>query len=76
MKPLNAGILAIQPSATLAIAGLAKQMAGQGHTVYNFSAGEPDFDTPAFIKDACVDALRKGQTKYTPVAGVPAGLTR
>jgi aspartate aminotransferase len=72
MKPLNARILAIQPSATLAIAALAKQMAAQGHAVCNFSAGEPDFDTPAFIKDACIEALRKGQTKYTPVAGVPA----
>jgi aspartate aminotransferase len=72
MRPLNASVLAIQPSATLAIASLAKQMAGQGHAVCNFSAGEPDFDTPDFIKDACIDALRKGQTKYTPVAGVPA----
>jgi aspartate aminotransferase len=72
MKPLNAGILAIQPSATLAIASLAKQMAAQGRDVCNFSAGEPDADTPAFIKDACIEALRKGQTKYTPVAGVPA----
>lgn len=71
MKPFNASVLAIQPSATLAIASLAKQMAGQGHAVCNFSAGEPDFDTPDFIKDACIEALRKGQTKYTPVAGVP-----
>lgn len=72
MKPLNSNILAIQPSATLAIASLAKQMAAQGRTVYNFSAGEPDFATPEFITDSCVDALRKGQTKYTPVAGIPA----
>ena len=71
MKPLNAAILAIQPSATLAIASLAKQLAQQGHAVCNFSAGEPDFDTPDFIKDACVQALRQGQTKYTPVAGLP-----
>jgi aspartate aminotransferase len=72
MKRLNASILAIQPSATLAIASLAKQMVQQGRPVCNFSAGEPDFDTPPFIKDACVEALRKGQTKYTPVAGIPA----
>jgi len=69
---LNASIRAIQPSATLAIASLAKQMTLQGHPVCNFSAGEPDFDTPDFIKDACVDALRQGQTKYTPVNGIPA----
>ena len=71
MKNLNAAILAIQPSATLAISSLAKQMAQQGHQVSNFSAGEPDFDTPEFIKDACSEALRKGQTKYTPVNGIP-----
>jgi len=68
---LNATILAIQPSATLAIASLAKQMTQQGHHVCNFAAGEPDFDTPDFIKDACSEALRQGQTKYTPVNGIP-----
>lgn len=71
MKNLNAAILAIQPSATLAIASLAKQMAQQGHAVCNFSAGEPDFDTPSEIKESCIEALRKGQTKYTPVSGLP-----
>lgn len=71
MKKLNASILAIQPSATLAIASLAKQLAAQGEKICNFTVGEPDFDTPAFIKDACVDALRKGQTKYTPINGIP-----
>ena len=68
---LNHTILAIQPSATLAIASLSKQMKQQGHQVCEFSVGEPDFDTPDFIKDACVEALRKGQTKYTPVNGIP-----
>ena len=71
MKKLNAAILAIQPSATLAIASLAKQLAAQGEKVCNFTVGEPDFDTPELIKDACVDALRKGQTKYTPINGIP-----
>jgi len=71
VKSLNASILAIQPSATLAIAALAKQLAQQGHKVCNFSAGEPDFDTPDLIKEAAVDALRQGQTKYTPVNGIP-----
>lgn len=70
MKPLNAAILAIQPSATLSIAALAKQLKAQGRPVCDFSAGEPDFDTPSFIKDAAADALRAGKTKYTPVAGI------
>ena len=68
---LNTAILGIQPSATLAIASLAKQMTQQGLQVSNFSAGEPDFDTPDFIKESCCEALRKGQTKYTPVNGIP-----
>lgn len=71
MKPLNASILAIQPSATLAIASLAKQLAAQGEKICNFTVGEPDFDTPEFIKDACVEALRRGETKYTPINGIP-----
>jgi aspartate aminotransferase len=49
MKPLNAAILAIQPSATLAIASLARQLASQGHDICNFTIGEPDFDTPDLI---------------------------
>jgi len=71
MKKLNDGILAIKPSQTLAISSLAKQMDEQGHKVCNFSAGEPDFDTPELIKQAAVEALKQGKTKYTPVAGVP-----
>ncbi len=75
MKPLNRSILAIEPSATLAIASRAKAMVKEGIDVCSFAAGEPDFDTPDLIKDAAIDALRKGQTKYTPVAGLP-DLTR
>ena len=71
MKKLNDAILAIKPSQTLAISSLAKQMAEQGCHVCNFSAGEPDFDTPDLIKEAAITALRQGKTKYTPVAGVP-----
>ena len=71
MKKLNDGISAIKPSQTLAIASLAKQMVDQGHKVCNFAAGEPDFDTPEIIKQAAIDALKQGKTKYTPVAGVP-----
>ncbi|HUW64656.1 MAG TPA: pyridoxal phosphate-dependent aminotransferase [Spirochaetia bacterium] len=59
----------ISPSATMAIDARAKAMAAAGVNVVNFGAGEPDFDTPEHIKAAAVEALRRGQTKYTPVAG-------
>ena len=49
----------------------AKEMKAQGLDVLGFAAGEPDFDTPDFIKEAAIDALKKGQTKYTPAAGTP-----
>ncbi len=62
---------AVAPSATLAVTNRAKDMKAQGLDVLGFAAGEPDFDTPDFIKEACIDALKKGQTKYTPAAGTP-----
>ena len=62
----------IQPSLTLAITSRAKQLRAEGHSVCNFSAGEPDFDTPESAKAACVEALMAGRTKYTPAAGAPA----
>lgn len=60
----------ISPSPTLAIDSKAKQMIAEGIKVINFGAGEPDFDTPEHIKKAAVEALEKGMTKYTPVAGI------
>ncbi len=66
---LSARVLAVKPSVTLEIAAKAKAMKAQGIDVISLSAGEPDFDTPEFIKDAAIEALRKGQTKYTPVPG-------
>ncbi len=62
----------IKPSATLAVTAKAKQMAADGLDVVGFGAGEPDFDTPAFIVDALRSALDNGKTRYTPTAGVPA----
>jgi len=59
----------ISPSATLAIDARAKSLAAAGVRVLNFGVGEPDFDTPEHIKEAAVEALRRGETKYTPVAG-------
>ncbi len=61
----------IVPSATLAISTRAKEMMREGRKVINLSVGEPDFDTPSFIKEAAIQALREGFTKYTPVAGIP-----
>ena len=60
----------IKPSVTLAIAAKAGNLRSQGVDVVNFSAGEPDFDTPEHIKAAAIEALRKGMTKYTDVRGI------
>jgi aspartate aminotransferase len=60
----------IKPSVTLAIAAKANKLRAEGIDVVNFSAGEPDFDTPEHIKAAAVEALRKGMTKYTDVKGI------
>ncbi len=59
----------ISPSATLAIAARAKAMKVEGIDVIGFSAGEPDFDTPSYIKKAAKKALDEGFTKYTPASG-------
>jgi len=64
-------IKAIKPSPTLALNARAKALAAQGVDVAGFVAGEPDFDTPEFIKQAAIDALKAGFTKYTPTAGIP-----
>ena len=64
-------VAAISASATLTISSKAKALKAAGEDVVAFAAGEPDFDTPDFIKDAAVAALREGKTKYAPVAGTP-----
>src|SRR6266436_1381908 len=61
----------LAPSLTLAIDSKAKQMKADGQDVVGFGAGEPDFDTPQHIKDACAKALAEGFTKYTPASGIP-----
>jgi aspartate aminotransferase len=62
----------VSESATLAVAERAAKLRAQGVDIISFAAGEPDFDTPEFIKKAAVDALAKGLTKYTPSSGIPA----
>jgi len=64
-------ILEIKPSPTLAITALANSMKIQGINILDFSSGEPDFDTPQFIKDAAINAINEGKTKYTLVGGIP-----
>ncbi len=59
----------MQAPATLAMAQQARDVAAQGHDVINLSIGEPDFDTPQHIKDACIAAIQAGHTSYTPVPG-------
>ncbi|MBW2308940.1 MAG: aminotransferase class I/II-fold pyridoxal phosphate-dependent enzyme [Deltaproteobacteria bacterium] len=61
----------IQPSITLSISAKAKEMRAAGIPVLNFSAGEPDFDTPEAVKRAGVRAIEEGFTKYTPAGGTP-----
>jgi aspartate aminotransferase len=61
----------IKPSATLALAAKAQELKAEGKDVIGLSVGEPDFDTPDFIKDAARAAMDAGKTKYTPVPGTP-----
>ncbi|RMH81266.1 MAG: pyridoxal phosphate-dependent aminotransferase [Acidobacteria bacterium] len=61
----------IKPAPTLALTAKVNQLKAQGIDIVGFGAGEPDFDTPDFIKDACIRALKEGKTKYAPSAGIP-----
>jgi len=62
----------VAPSPTLAVDAKAKALKAAGKDVVGFGVGEPDFDTPQFVKDACAKALADGQTKYAPTPGIPA----
>ena len=64
-------IARLQPSATIAVSSLAKQLKAEGRDIINLSAGEPDFDTPEWISDAGVQGIREGKTRYTPAPGTP-----
>ena len=68
---LSARVLAVKPSATLAITARAKALRAAGKDVVGLGAGEPDFDTPDHIKDAAIKAINDGFTKYTAVEGTP-----
>ncbi|MFL0604993.1 pyridoxal phosphate-dependent aminotransferase [Cylindrospermopsis raciborskii] len=68
---LAARVGQVTPSITLAITAKAKGMKTEGIDVCSFSAGEPDFDTPAHVRDAAIKALKEGKTKYGAAAGEP-----
>jgi len=68
---LSRRVRTLKPSVTVAVAGRAKAMRREGHDVLSFTLGEPDFDTPARIKRAAIEALEAGQTKYMPTLGDP-----
>ena len=61
----------IKESPTLAITAKAAKLKSEGKDIIGLAAGEPDFDTPDFIKKAAIDAINDGLTKYTPVPGLP-----
>ena len=60
----------VKPSATIAVTQKARDLKAKGRDVISLSVGEPDFDTPDNIKDAAIAAIRRGETKYTPVSGI------
>lgn len=66
---LSKRVMGIAPSLTLKITAMSNELTAQGRNVIGFGAGEPDFTTPQFIKDAAKEALDKGLTKYTPSSG-------
>ena len=62
----------IKASSTLAISAKAAELKAQGKDMVTFGVGEPDFDTPAHIREAAKKAIDEGKTRYTPAAGTPA----
>ncbi len=72
MSSLQSSALArVKPSATLAVTARARELKREGRDVIGLGAGEPDFDTPENIKEAAIAAIRRGETKYTDVDGLP-----
>jgi len=61
----------VKPSATIAVSQKARELKAQGRDIISLGAGEPDFDTPDNVKAAAIEAIRRGETKYTPVSGIP-----
>ncbi len=72
MSIVSNSLKRIKPSPTIAVSSKAREMRAAGKDVIGLGAGEPDFDTPDNIKEAAIEAIRKGDTKYTAVDGTPA----
>ncbi len=70
MSFLADALARVQPSATIAVSTKARELKAAGHDVIGLGAGEPDFDTPDNIKAAAIEAIRRGETKYTAVDGI------
>lgn len=68
---LSQRVRTIEPSATLGMNAIIGRLRAEGRDILNFSVGEPDFDTPAFIREAGKRAIDEGRTRYTPVPGTP-----
>jgi aspartate aminotransferase len=71
MDSISSRISKVNPSLTLAVTNQAKAMLAKGEEVYALAGGEPEVDTPDFIKQAAIQALNDGRTKYTPAGGIP-----
>ncbi|MCP5534621.1 MAG: pyridoxal phosphate-dependent aminotransferase [Akkermansiaceae bacterium] len=71
MESISSRVNEVTPSLTLSVTNQAKAMKARGEEIYGLAGGEPDQDTPDFIKQAAVEALSAGKTKYTPAAGIP-----
>jgi aspartate aminotransferase len=70
METISSRITKVHPSLTLAITNQAKALKAKGEEVYALAGGEPEVDTPDFIKAAAIEALQAGHTKYTPAGGI------
>jgi len=71
MESISSRVLEVTPSLTLAVTNQTKALIAKGEEVYGLAGGEPEVDTPQFIKDAAIAAMQAGKTKYTPAAGIP-----
>src|SRR5699024_7706218 len=72
MSTLSSRLPRVKPSPTIAMSNRASELAATGRDIIALSAGEPDFDTPAHIRQAAKDAIDAGHTRYTAVDGMPA----
>lgn len=71
LPSISESLARVAPSATMAVTQKARELKRQGKDVIGLGAGEPDFDTPDHIKDAAIEAIRRGETNYTNVDGIP-----